>query len=134
MVFIINRVWAACGFTGIQANFSVKILYTHIFTKCHGQQTEVFRNFLNSESNLLMPKDISSKFDIDPCNHCRDPLDTKNADRQTTFQLYLIDISVCVRMCVWVHAAMCVCVTGFMKTISNHTRAGIHFMAYCNII
>ena len=45
-----------------------------------------------------MPEDIaitSSKSDVDPCSHGRDPDGQKSADRQTdgqtAFQLYIVD-------------------------------------------
>ena len=42
----------------------------------------------------MFPEDgrfISSKFDMDPCIHGEDPLDQKNADGRTAFQLYIVD-------------------------------------------
>ena len=46
--------------------------------------------------NFIMPKDIaitSSKSDVDPCSHSRDPDRQKSADRQMAFQLYIVDKS-----------------------------------------
>ena len=42
-----------------------------------------------------MPKEvafISSKFGIDPCSHNQNSLNTKNANRQTAFQLHTVDL------------------------------------------
>ena len=44
-----------------------------------------------------MPEDIaitSSKSDVDPCSHGRDPDRQKSADGQTAFQLYIVDIAI----------------------------------------
>ena len=41
-----------------------------------------------------MPEDMattSSKSDVDPCSHGRDPDRQKSADRQTAFQLYIVE-------------------------------------------
>ena len=48
------------------------------------------------KTNFVFPEDgrfISSKFDIDPCIHREDPLDQKNADWRTAFQLYIVDLN-----------------------------------------
>ena len=41
-----------------------------------------------------MPEVIAitwSKSDIDPCSHCRDTDHQKSVDRQTAFQLYIVE-------------------------------------------
>ena len=41
-----------------------------------------------------MPEDIaitSSRSDVNPCSHGRDPDHQKSADGQTAFQLYIVD-------------------------------------------